>query len=45
MGEIILLNGVLSLFAAYYFRTRGFLSAVSIHVAADLVWHVIRGAL
>lgn len=45
MGEIILLNGVLSIVAAYYFKTRGFLSAVSIHFWADVVWHVIWGAL
>ena len=45
MSEIILLNGVLSIVAAYYFKTYGFLSAVCIHFAADVVWHVIWGAL
>jgi hypothetical protein len=45
MSEIILLNGVLSIVAAYYFKTCGFLSAVSIHFWADVVWHVIWGAL
>lgn len=45
MSEIILLNGILSIVAAYYFKTRGFLSAVSIHFGADVVWHVIWGAL
>jgi membrane protease YdiL (CAAX protease family) len=45
IGEIILLNGVLSIVAAYYFRTYGFLSAVCIHFWADVVWHVIWGAL
>lgn len=45
MSEIILLNGFLSIVAAYYFKTCGFLSAVSIHFWADVVWHVIWGAL
>lgn len=45
MSEIILLNGVLSIVAAYYFKTCGFLSAVSIHFWADVVWHVIWGTL
>ena len=43
MLEIILLNGVLSLFAAYYFRKYGFLAAVGIHFWVDVVWHVIWG--
>jgi membrane protease YdiL (CAAX protease family) len=45
MSEIILLNGVLSIVAAYYLKKYGFLAAVSIHFWADLVWHVIWGAL
>ena len=45
MSEIILLNGVLSVVAAYYFRRCGILSAISIHFWADMVWHVIWGAL
>ncbi len=44
MAEIILLNGVFSIFAAYYFRKVGFLGAVGIHLWADVVWHVIFGA-
>ena len=43
--EIVLLNGTLSIVAAYYFKTYGFLSAVSIHFWVDVVWHVIWGAL
>jgi len=31
LSDIILLNGVLSIFAAYYFRKFGFFAAVSIH--------------
>jgi len=41
--EIILLNGVLSIFAACYFRKYGFLAAVGIHLWTDIVWHVIYG--
>jgi len=45
LSEIILLNGVFSLFAAYYFRKYGFLAAVGIHFWADVVWHVIWGVV
>jgi len=45
ISEIILVNGVLSIVAAYYFKKCGFLSAVSIHFGADVVWHGIWGAL
>lgn len=41
--EVILLNGVLSIFAAQYFRKYGFLAAVGIHFWTDVVWHVIWG--
>lgn len=41
--EIILLNGVLSLLAAFYLRNYGFLAAVSVHFWADVVWHVLWG--
>jgi len=44
-GEIILLNGVLSLLAAYYFRKFGFLAAVGIHFWTDIVWHVVWGQI
>ena len=43
MAEIVLLNGVLSLFAAYYLRKSGFLAPVGIHFGTDIVWHVIWG--
>jgi len=45
IGEIILLNGILSIVAAYYLRACGFLAAVSIHFWTDVVWHVIWGTL
>lgn len=41
--EVILLNGVISVFAAYYMREYGFLAAVGIHFWTDIVWHVIWG--
>lgn len=43
LGEMILLNGVLSLFTAYYFRKYGFLAPVGIHFWTDVVWHVVWG--
>jgi hypothetical protein len=45
LAEIFLLNGVLSVFVAVYFRKYGFLSAVGIHFWTDVVWHVMWGAL
>lgn len=45
LSEIILLNSLVSLPAAYYFRKYGFLAAIGIHFWADIVWHVIWGAL
>ena len=45
MTEIFLLNGVVSIFAAYYFRKSGFLAPVSIHFWTDVVWHVVWGVL
>jgi hypothetical protein len=45
MGEMILLNGLLSLFTACYFRKFGFLAAVGIHIWTDLIWHVAWGAI
>ncbi len=43
MSEIILLNGVVSVSAAYYFRRYGFLAAVGIHFWTDIIWHVVWG--
>jgi hypothetical protein len=44
IAEIILLNGALSIPAAYCFRKYGFLAPVGIHLWNDVVWHVIWGA-
>ncbi len=45
ISEIILLNGVISFFAAYYFRKYGFLAAVGIHFCTDIIWHAIWGMI
>ncbi|MGQ9722546.1 MAG: CPBP family glutamic-type intramembrane protease [Candidatus Jordarchaeum sp.] len=45
IAEIVLLNGVISLFAAYYFRKFEFLAPAGIHFWSDVVWHVIRGMI
>ncbi|MFH0846818.1 MAG: CPBP family glutamic-type intramembrane protease [Chloroflexota bacterium] len=43
MLEIILLNGVVALFCAYYFKKYGYLAAAGIHFWTDVVWHVVWG--
>ncbi len=43
MTEILILNSLLSIFAACYFRKFGLLAAIGIHFWADIVWHVIWG--
>lgn len=41
--ELFLLNGGLSLVAAYYLKKAGIIAAIGIHFWADIVWHVIWG--
>lgn len=43
--ELLILNSLISIPAAYYFRKYGILAAVGIHFWADIVWHVIYGLL
>jgi hypothetical protein len=43
--EIFLLNGLLSLVAAYFMKKSGYLAAVGVHFWADVVWHVVWGVL
>jgi len=43
LGEIFVLNSVLSLPAAYLFRKNGILAAMMVHFCTDIVWHVIYG--
>jgi hypothetical protein len=45
MIELLLLNGLISLVGAYYFRKYGFLATAGIHFWADVVWHVLWGAV
>jgi len=42
--ELFILNGSLSLFAAYNFKRYGILTAIGIHFWVDIIWHVIYGA-
>lgn len=42
--EIFLLNGILAILAAFFFKQYGFLAAVGVHFWTDVVWHVIWGA-
>ena len=43
LAGIVLLNGLLSLFAAFWPRKAGFLAVVGIHFWTDILWHVIYG--
>jgi hypothetical protein len=43
VAEIFLLNGIVSLAAASYFKRAGFLAAAGIHFWTDVVWHVVWG--
>jgi len=43
LAEIILMNGILSVFAAYYFKKFGLFAPIGIHFWADIVWHTIWG--
>jgi hypothetical protein len=41
--EVVLLNGLLSILAAWVFKRSGFLAAVGLHFWTDIVWHVLWG--
>ncbi|WP_051332225.1 CPBP family glutamic-type intramembrane protease [Cucumibacter marinus] len=43
--EIILLDGTLSLVAAWLYRRYGILAAMGVHLWTDIVWHVIWGSI
>jgi hypothetical protein len=45
LAEIILMNGILSLFGAFYFKKYGLFAPIGIHFWADIVWHTIWGLL
>jgi membrane protease YdiL (CAAX protease family) len=41
--EIFLLNSLVAMVAAYYYKRAGFLAAVSVHLWTDIIWHVALG--
>jgi hypothetical protein len=41
--EVVLLNGLLSILAAWVFKRSGFLAPVGLHFWTDIVWHVLWG--
>jgi hypothetical protein len=43
--ELVILNGILAIFAAYYLKIYGFLAAAGVHFWTDVIWHVIWGGL
>jgi len=43
LAEMILLNGLLAMVAAYLFKKFGYLAPVGVHLWADVVWHVLWG--
>lgn len=45
LAEILLLNGVVGMAAAYAFLRSGYLAAVVLHFSLDVVWHVLWGAV
>lgn len=45
MIGILVVNSVVSFFAAWYFKKYGFITAVGIHFWTNIVWHVIWGAV
>ncbi len=45
LGELLLLNGLISLAAAHLFRRYGVLAPVGVHFWCDVVWHVVWGML
>ena len=45
LTEVILLNGLLSFFAAYFLKKFGFIAAVGMHFWADILWHVVFGLM
>jgi len=42
-AELIALNGLIGIVAAYFYKKSGYLGAVSVHLWADIIWHVFYG--
>ncbi len=45
MGELLAMNGALSVVAALLLRRAGLLAAVGVHFWVDVVWHVVWGGI
>jgi hypothetical protein len=45
LGEVLALNGLLAMVAAFAFKRVGFLGPVGVHLWNDVIWHVVWGAL
>lgn len=45
IGELLFLNGILSLVAAQQLRRHGLLAAVGVHWWTDVIWHVVWGVM
>ncbi len=45
LSEIIILNSLLSVAAAYYLRKYGLIAAIGVHFWTDIMWHVIGGMI
>jgi len=45
IAEVITLNGIVGLIAAYYLRRYGFIAAAGIHFWTDIIWHVVWGLI
>jgi len=45
IAEVITLNGIVGLIAAYYLRRYGFIAAVGIYLWTDIIWHVVWGLI
>lgn len=43
--ELFVLNGIVSVAAAYYFRRAGYVAAISVHFWTDVIWHVLWGTV
>lgn len=43
--EVFVLNSIVALVSAYYFKKAGYLAAIGVHFWADVIWHVLYGFL
>ena len=43
--ELLILNGIVSFAAIWYFKKYGILAAIGIHFWADIIWHTVYGLI